>query len=439
MHILIQAGQLILSLSILIILHELGHFIPARLFKIRVEKFYLFFDPWVSLFKLKKGETEYGIGWLPLGGYVKISGMVDESMDKEQMKEEPKDWEFRSKPAWQRLIVMLGGVTVNILLGFFIYMMIAFVWGEKYLPVENAKYGTAFAPAAQHLGFQNGDKILSLDGKKVEDFEDIRRKIVLDGIKTVEVNRNGMIIPVAVPDTFVKTLMRENVRSFIAPGYPFIIQDFSPDSPAKKAGFQPGDQIIAVNGDSLHFYYEFADKIKPLAAKAAKLGILRQGQRMTLDVVVSKEGFIGVFPLSPDKLLDFKTIHYGFLESVPKGINLGVATLSSYIKQFKHVFTKEGAKQLGGFGTFASLFGTTWDWYSFWNLTAFISIILAVMNILPIPALDGGHVMFLLYEIVTRRKPNQKAMEYAQMAGMILLLALFLYANGNDIFRHFRS
>ena len=440
MNVLIQASQLILSLSILIILHEAGHFIPARLFKIRVEKFYLFFDPWFSLFKYKKGDTEYGIGWLPLGGYVKIAGMVDESMDKEQMKLPPKDWEFRSKPAWQRLIVMLGGVTVNIFLGFLIYMMISFVWGETTLPIENAKYGAAFDEAAQHIGFQNGDKIVSIDGQKVKTFDEIAGKIV-DKAKIVEVERNGVIKPIAIPDTFVQKslLTKKERKGFISPAFPFIVDSVPQNSPAKKAGILNGDQIIAVNGDSIRFFDEFSSHAKPAAGKTIKLGILRQGQKTTLDVTLNSEGFIGVVIVRPNKFLSFRTEHFSFLQSIPKGAELGISKLRMYISQFKYVFTPEGVKQLGGFGTFGGLFASAWDWESFWNLTAFISIILAFMNILPIPALDGGHVMFLLYEMITRRKPNQKVMEYAQLAGMVLLLALFLFANGNDIFRHFRN
>jgi regulator of sigma E protease len=440
MNVVIQASQLILSLSILIILHEAGHFIPARLFKIRVEKFYLFFDPWFSLFKYKKGDTEYGIGWLPLGGYVKIAGMVDESMDKEQMKEPAKDWEFRSKPAWQRLIVMCGGVTVNIILGFLIYTMIAFVWGVTTLPMENAKYGAVFGQEAQHLGFKNGDKVLSIDGNKVIDFEDITGKI-LAGAKNIEVDRNGELKTIAIPDTFIqKTLLtKKDRKGIILPAFPFYIDSFLANSPALKAGLMKGDQVIAVNGDSIRFFEEFLPKANALSGKPISLGILRNGEKITRSLTLTSEGFIGVAYRSPDKILSYSTKHFTFLASIPKGFELASEKLSSYVSSFKYVFTKEGVKQMGGFGTFGSLFPPVWRWEAFWNLTAFISIILAFMNILPIPALDGGHVMFLLYEMITRRKPNQKVMEYAQMAGMVLLLALFVFANGNDIFRHLRN
>ncbi len=438
MNLLIQIGQLVLSLSLLIILHEAGHFIPARLFKIRVEKFYLFFDPWFSLFKMKKGETEYGIGWLPLGGYVKIAGMVDESMDKEQMKLPPKDWEFRSKPAWQRLIVMLGGVTVNILLGFLIYIMIAFVWGDTSLPIANAKYGIMCDSTALNIGLKNGDKILSVGGEKVTEFQDVTSMLLLDQPKTIEVNRNGENITIQVPDDFVKKVLSKEVKGFISPRGLFAIADFLPQSGALKAGIKKADFIVSLNGEKLLFYDEYAPRLAKLKNQTAKIGYIRAGKYNETDVQIDEKGMMGVAALSPIAFLDVVTTHYSFIESIPKGISLGINTLSKYIKQFRLLFTREGAQQIGGFGTFAKLFGTTWDWESFWRLTAFISIILAVMNILPIPALDGGHVMFLLYEIITRRKPNQKAMEYAQMVGMILLLALFLFANGNDIFRHFR-
>jgi regulator of sigma E protease len=440
MNILIQAGQLILSLSILIILHEAGHFIPARLFKIRVEKFYLFFDPWFSLFKLKKGDTEYGIGWLPIGGYVKISGMVDESMDKEQMKLPPQEWEFRAKPAWQRLIVMLGGVTVNLLLGILIYMMIAFTWGVTTLPMANVKYGVMCDSVSLKIGLRNGDKIVALDGKKVDEFNEIQGSILLDNPRTIDVNRNGEMVRIAIPDTIVKALLKKKSKgAFLSPRAVFVAGDFDLASNAKKAGMQKGDVLVSLNGEKHVFFDEYMPVLSKLKNQQVKVGFVRAGQRKELDVKVDSSGRLGIYAISPWLLVDQKVTQYSFFESIPKGAELGVNTLVKYVKQFKLVFTKEGAKQIGGFGTFASLFGTTWEWESFWRLTAFISIILAFMNILPIPALDGGHVMFLLYEMITRRKPNQKAMEYAQVAGMVLLLALLLFANGNDIFRYFRK
>jgi regulator of sigma E protease len=438
MNILIQAGQLILSLSILIILHEAGHFIPARLFKIRVEKFYLFFDPWFSLFKLKRGDTEYGVGWLPLGGYVKISGMVDESMDKEQMKLPPQDWEFRSKPAWQRLIVMLGGVTVNVILGFLIYMMIAFAWGETTLPVANMKYGIMCDSVALKINLMNGDKVVSIAGEKVEEFSEITNKILLDKPKSIEVMRGGQLISLPIPEAFVDSFLKKGAKGFISPRGLFAVGDFSENSNSAKAGVQKGDFLVALNGEQLLYFDQFAPRLAKLKNKEVTLGIIRNGQNKEIKVMLDGDGKLGIFPLPPAAFLDLVTTHYGFFESIPKGISLGANTLVKYVKQFKLIFTREGVKQIGGFGAFASMFGPVWDWESFWRLTAFISLILAFMNILPIPALDGGHVMFLLYELITRRKPNQKAMEYAQLAGMVLLLALFLFANGNDIFRHLK-
>jgi regulator of sigma E protease len=438
MNILIQAGQLILSLSILIILHEAGHFIPARLFKIRVEKFYLFFDPWFSLFKHKRGETEYGLGWLPLGGYVKISGMVDESMDKEQMKQEPQPWEFRAKPAWQRLIVMLGGVTVNILLGFLIYTMISLVWGVTTLPMANAKYGIT-CDSTLHLGLKNGDKILALDGKPAKDFNSLRKTILLDKPRTMDIERDGVKQTITLPEHFVDTVMAHEVKSFIEPRGVFVAGAFDKTSAAKAAGMEEHDILISLNGEKLIFFDQYVAKLALHKNEKVKIGVCRNGKAKEFDVQLDKNGKLGIYAISPTAFLDLQTTHYTFFEAIPKGVELGITTLSDYIKQFKLIFSKAGVKQIGGFGAFASMFGTTWDWESFWRLTAFISIILAFMNILPIPALDGGHVMFLLYEMITRRKPNQKAMEYAQMAGMIVLLALFLYANGNDVFRHFKN
>jgi regulator of sigma E protease len=438
MEVLVKASQLILSLSLLIVLHEAGHFIPARLFKIRVEKFYLFFDPWFSLFKRKRGDTEYGIGWLPLGGYVKISGMVDESMDKEQMKLPPQPWEFRAKPAWQRLIVMLGGVTVNVILGFLIYMMIAFTWGDTTLPNANVKYGIMCDDIALNMGLMNGDKIVSVDGEKLEAFNDLNRRLMLDRPGTIEVNRNGELKTIQIPRNFADTALSKGIKASISPRTVFAIAEVQKNSGADKGGVKEGDIIVSLNGEKLPFYDMYRSRLPKLKNTNTAIGVVRSGKYQELNVHLDSVGMMGVAAVSPSFLLGLQTTHYSFFEAIPKGVSLGVHTLVDYIKQFRLIFSKAGVKQIGGFGTFGSLFAPVWDWESFWKLTAFISIILAVMNVLPIPALDGGHVMFLLYEIITRRKPNQKAMEYAQMAGMIVLLALFLFANGNDVFRHFR-
>jgi len=436
--ILIKTAQLLLSLSILVVLHEFGHYMFARLFKTRVEKFYLFFDPWFSLFKVKKGDTEYGIGWLPLGGYVKISGMMDESMDKEAMKLPPQPYEFRSKPAWQRLLIMLGGVLMNFLFAMLIYIGIMYAWGEEFLPTENAKYGIAVNEVGKEIGFQNGDKILTLDNNYIESFTSIVPTIVLDHIKTVQVERNGQKTDVEISDSDLAKMLKS--KSLMVPRTPFEIKvgKVEKNTPAQKAGLQKDDIFISVDSLSFEFYDEFTDYYSAKKGQNITVVIEREGQKLTKELTVSEEGKIGFFAayINPD-LFEYKTVKYGFIESIPAGINRGVRTTGDYLKQFRLFFKKEtkAYESLGGFATIGNIFPGTWDWYSFWNMTAFISIILAIMNLLPIPALDGGHVMFLLGEIITGRKPGEKFLEYAQIAGMVLLLALVLYANANDIIK----
>ncbi len=436
--ILIKTAQLLLSLSILVILHEFGHFMFARLFKTRVEKFYLFFDPWFSLFKMKKGETEYGVGWLPLGGYVKISGMIDESMDKEAMKLPAQPWEFRSKPAWQRLLIMLGGVMMNFLFAMIIYIGILYAWGESYLPTANVKYGISVNETGKEIGFQNGDKILSVENQIVENFSAVIPTIVLDNAKTVQVERNGQKTDVEINDADLALLLKS--KSVISPRMPFEIKigRIEKESPADKAGLKKED--IFVGADSLRFQYydEFTDYLFAKKGQVILVDMIRDGQPLQKEVVVSEEGKIGfaVAFINPD-MFEYKTIEYGFFESIPAGIKRGVRTSTDYLKQFRLFFKKEtkAYESLGGFATIGNIFPGSWDWYAFWNMTAFISIILAIMNLLPIPALDGGHVVFLLGEIITGRKPSEKFLEYAQIAGMVLLLALVLYANANDIIK----
>jgi len=436
--ILIKTAQLLLSLSILVVLHELGHFMFARLFKTRVEKFYLFFDPWFSLFKVKKGDTEYGIGWLPLGGYVKISGMMDESMDKEAMKLPPQPYEFRSKPAWQRLLIMLGGVTMNFIFAIIIYIGIMYAWGEEFLPTENAKYGIETNETGKEIGFQNGDKILTLDNKYVESFTAIIPTIVLDHIKTVQVERNGQKTDVEISDSDLALLLKS--KSVLTPRTPFDIKvgKVEKGSPAQKAGLLKDDIFSGVDGMKFQFYDEFKDYLGSKKGQSVELEMIREGKTMMQKVDVTEEGKIGFYVAynNPD-LFEYKTVKYGFFESFPAGIKRGVQTTGDYLKQFRLIFKKEtkAYESLGGFATIGNIFPGTWDWYSFWNMTAFISIILAIMNLLPIPALDGGHVMFLMGEMITGRKPGEKFLEYAQIAGMVLLLALVLYANANDIIK----
>lgn len=444
----IKAAQLLLSLSILIVLHELGHFIPAKLFKTRVEKFYLFFDVKFSLFKKKIGETVYGIGWLPLGGYVKISGMIDESMDREQLSKDPEPWEFRSKPAWQRLIIMLGGVTVNIVLGFLIYMMVLFVYGENYLAPEVFDDGMETADVMKDYGFMDGDKILAVDGDSLQNQIDINKYLLLRDVSTVEVKHpNGATETISIPDDIGQQLFQSGSFQPFSPVKKPLIDSVMADSPAEKAGLKKGDLITAVNGEQVNYWHEFREKIdankgEPVeltytSAAEANPGLDKElnGEGFgKVNLTTNEEGNIGVFTsaISKDDIL---TKSYSFGESIGAGFDFAYWTLHDYVAQFKYVFTKKGATQVGGFGAIGSLFPDAWNWKAFWTTTAFISIILAFMNILPIPALDGGHVMFLLYEIISGRKPNEKVMEYAQMIGFFILIALVLFANGNDVYR----
>ena len=437
MDVLTQAAQFVLSLSILIVLHELGHFIPAKLFKTKVEKFYLFFDPWFSLFKFKRGETEYGIGWLPLGGYVKIAGMIDESMDKEQMKKPPEPWEFRSKPAWQRLIIMLGGVTVNVILGILIYAMVLFHWGEEYLPTENAVYGVACDEMALEMGIQDGDMIISVDGKPVDSHNKIAYEIILNKAKSVQVNRDGQKVDIPVTEDQLSRMIK-NKNLLVMPRHPFKVKKVMKNSPAEKAGLLAEDKIIAINEQPTPYFNDVVKIVSKSIGQTLQVKIDRAGTEQVLPITVSQQGAIGFERDSEENYLKFKTIEYGFFESFPAGIRKAYDTFDGYVKQMAVIFTvKDAHKQIGGFLTIGKAYGKTWDWQRFWAFTAFFSIVLAFMNILPIPALDGGHVMFLLYEVITGRQPHEKVMEYAQYLGMILLLALLLYANGNDIVRLF--
>ena len=436
--ILIKTAQLLLSLSILVVLHEAGHFMFARLFKTRVEKFYLFFNPWFSLFKVQKGETEYGVGWLPLGGYVKISGMIDESMDKEAMKLPPQPWEFRSKPAWQRLFIMLGGVLMNFIFAFLIYIAVLYAWGEQYLPTANVKYGIEVNETGKKLGFQTGDKILSVDNKPVEEFQKVVPTIILDAAKTVQVERNGQKVNVEITGEDLALLLKSKEIWDLRWPYDMQIGKLAKDYPAEQAGLQVGDVLGDVDGNTFQYYDQFRDYLLSKKNSEVELEINRNGEKMTKTLVVNDEGKLGFNPaLNNPNVFEFKTIKYGFFESFPAGIGRGVQTTINYLKQFKLFFKKDtkAYESLGGFATIGSIFAPTWDWEHFWSMTAFISIILAIMNLLPIPALDGGHVMFLLGEIITGRKPGEKFLEYAQIVGMVLLLALVLYANANDIIK----
>ena len=437
---LIRALQLIMSLSLLVIVHEGGHFLFARLFKTRVEKFCLFFDPWFTLFKFKpkNSDTEYGIGWLPLGGYVKISGMIDESMDTEQMQQPMQPWEFRAKPAWQRLLIMVGGVVFNFLLALFIYSMILFTWGDEYVPVQKAPLGMEFNETAKAIGFRDGDILISADGVPFERYDGDLLTSVVDA-REVTVLRGGEKASVYIQEDMMERLLADSVR-FASFRYPYVIDSILPNRPAALAGLQPGDSITQLDGENIA-YFDFKREIARrqkdgLAPHDITLTYIRAGVTDTLTFATDSLYEIGVVArMTTNQLLPVVKKEYSFFASFPAGAALGVRTLKGYVGQMKYLFSKEGAKQLGGFGTIGSIFPATWDWHQFWYMTAFLSIILAFMNILPIPALDGGHVLFLIYEIVARRKPSDKFMERAQMVGMFLLFGLLLWANFNDILR----
>ena len=438
---LVKALQLILSLSILVLVHEFGHFIFSRIFKVRVEKFYLFFDPWFSIFKFKpkNSDTEYGVGWLPLGGYCKISGMIDESMDKEAMAQPPKPYEFRSKPAGQRLMIMVAGVLFNFLLALFIYSMVLFTWGDTFLPLKNVKAGMDYSETFHNVGFQDGDILLKADDTELERFgEDCFRRVL--NAQTVTVLRGGVETVIPIPEDMAQRVMRDK-KGFASYRFPMVVRELgkteSGESPAAVAGLQPGDSIVSINGIVTPSFYEVGEVLAQNKDKDVLVGFYRAGIPQTLTLHTDTAGKMGIYSVSPFDMYQTVTRKYGFFESFPAGVMLGVNTLKGYVSDMKYVFTKEGASSLGGFGTIGSLFPAEWDWHSFWMKTAFLSIILAFMNILPIPALDGGHVMFLLYEVIARRKPSDKFLEYAQVTGMFLLFALLIYANGNDIFRFF--
>ena len=438
--ILIRILQLVMSLSLLVIIHEGGHFLFARLFKTRVEKFCLFFDPWLTLFKFKPkhSETEYAIGWLPLGGYVKIAGMIDESMDTEQMKQPPQPWEFRSKPAWQRLFIMVGGVLFNVILAFFIYSMILFHWGDQYIPVSQVPLGMDYSQTAKDIGFQDGDILLSADGKAFERMNtDLLTSIV--EARQVSVLRNGEEASVYIPEHLMDRLLADSVR-FATFRFPFVIDSLMVDSPARVAGLLPGDSITQLNGRNISFSDFQRHKSAMLSEGGThelSLTYYRNGRADTVSLQSDSLYNIGVYCRTQTSLLlPVVDVNYSFFASLPAGITLGFNTLKGYVNQLKYVFSKEGVKQIGGFGTIANIFPAQWDWYRFWYMTAFISIMLAVMNILPIPALDGGHVLFLIYEIIVGRAPGEKFLERAQIVGMCLLIALMLWANLNDIIRY---
>lgn len=471
---LIKAAQLILAFAILVIIHEFGHFLFARIFGVRVEKFYIFFDPWTEIFKWRPkkyfgffgktrklkdadkvpenkksfwGNTEYGVGWLPLGGYCKISGMIDESMDTEQMKQPAKEWEFRSKPAWQRLLIMTAGVLFNFLLAIIIYAGIVYATGEKYVPFKEAKMGMQYSGEARKVGFRNGDIPLMADGKTLDN--PLEGRLDMIQASNVTVLRNGKdTVNIAIPKNFMMTLDKELKSdtasiSFMAYRFPARITQITPGEGAAKGGILVGDEIVAINGTATPTLPDFLGTLAGHENQTVRLTVARRNGEKTdtllKNVKLSAASKLGVgLEVDPSKFYKFESKQYGIFESVPRGIEMGTDRLVTYAKSMKQVFTKEGANSIGGFGAIGSIFPEKWDWIAFWNIAAFLSVALAFMNILPIPALDGGHVMFLLYEVIFRRKPSEKFLEHAQMVGMILLIALLLYANGMDIVRLFK-
>lgn len=450
---MIRLLQFMLAISILVLLHEGGHFFFAKLFGVRVEKFYLFFDPWFHLFefKPKKSDTTYGVGWLPLGGYCKISGMIDESFDTEQMKQPAQPWEFRSKPAWQRLLIMVGGVLVNFLLALFIYAMVLFTWGDSYYSLKDMTYGMKFNQAAKNMGFRDGDILLRTDEKTLNKFDvDMYRDIA--NASTVTVLRGGKEVKVSLPEDMSLLTMLKADPVFVRPFIPADVDSVMPDSPAMKAGMQKGDRLLAIGGQSIDSWNEFDDRMgrmqDVLAAATTPADSLKArtttvvfahkadpAKRDTVQMVLNPDLTLGVGRTYLGTYYKPVKLEYGFFESFPAGAVYGVNVLRGYVDDMKYVFTADGAKSLGGFGLIGSLFPPTWDWMMFWRMTAFLSIILAFMNILPIPALDGGHVLFLLYEMITRRKPSENFLIKAEYVGFGILILLMVVANLNDILR----
>jgi regulator of sigma E protease len=440
----IKISQFILSFSIIVALHEWGHFLPAKLFKCRVEKFYLFFNPWFCLFKKKIGETEWGIGWIPLGGFVKISGMIDESLDTEQMKQSPMPWEFRSKPAWQRLIIILGGVIINFFLGVFIYSMILWHWGETYIPTNKLKNGISVDSLGRSIGLKDGDQILSMDRAYVEKFKNIAPMIILNNIKTIEVARNGEKITLNIPNDFAKNLIKNKAINFVDIRYPFeYIDSVVPGFPAAQMGLRKKDKIVFCNDIPATYFQDFRNLISSNKSKEVSLTVLRNNDTLIFKITVPPNGELGLYPSEPNKQLycEEKSIKYSFAASFPMGLKRSFETLKSYWLQLRLIVSgKVNANDsVGSVVSIGKMFSASWDWQHFWGLTAFFSIVVALMNIFPIPALDGGHAMFLIYEMISGRKPKDKFIEYAQMTGMILLLGLLMYSLGLDVFRIFTS
>ncbi len=441
MDILIKTLQVLMALSILILIHELGHFIFSKIFKIRVEKFYLFFDPWFSIFKYKpkKSDTEYGLGWLPLGGYCKISGMIDESLDTETLKKEPQPWEFRSKPAWQRFLVMFGGVFFNFILAIIIYSGVLYVWGEEYLRNSDAVYGIQCNDLAAEIGFRNGDKILLFDEQPVEKFQELQIALARNQAKVATVLRGKDTVTINIDQTYLPVILKN--PGMFQLRVPFVISEVPDSSQNVSAGILPGDRIAGINGNEMASIQEIQTAFKASANDSITLNILREGQMIEKRVFVNDGGKIGVVLESDiSKLFKITRSSYSIVSVIPAGFKKTITTVSNYFKELGLIFSPktEAYKSVGSFITIGKIFPSEWDWQIFWNITAWLSIMLAVLNLLPIPALDGGHILFLIYEIVTGRKPHDKFLEYAQIAGMLILFAIMILAFGNDIYRLFK-
>jgi regulator of sigma E protease len=436
-----KTAQFILSFSIIVVLHELGHFIPARLFGARVEKFYLFFNPGFTLWKKKIGETEYGIGWIPFGGYVKIAGMIDESMDKEQLNKAPEAYELRSKPAYQRLIVMLGGVIVNAILAIIIFIGIAWFWGDNFLPSKNLSYGVHATEVSKKMGIQDGDIIVSLDQQELTDFFELESKIVIDAAKTIQVQRGDSMINLTIPSTVAAELSNaNNSTAFVLPLFPVIVDSIGKTAVVVEGSFQKNDTLLSINGQSVRYQHEFIEVKKNFSDSLVTVLAKRGADTVKIRTLINNKAQLGLFVKLPMQL--FKTVHqdYNFMEAIPKGVQRCLSTLDNYVTGIKQIFTGKvnPNDSLGSLISIGNTFPSQWDWERFWTLTAVFSIVLGFMNVLPIPALDGGHALFILFEMITGRKPSDKFMEYAQIAGMILMFGLMLYALGLDFWRLFK-